>query len=169
MASHEADPPTGVGRGAQDAPFDQPPGPRTQFPPISLESAAPQSGEENDYLPEIFEAPAVAGPVTEAAGGVAWAHNDRASPCYSHLLIGPGDAVAAPKAFDIGKAELEFLIAANRYSPQGAGGLIAFGLRGAGRVPGRGVGGGAAALRGGRPEGRPEGNAAGQVELVHSP
>ena len=109
---------------------DHAPGTTTRFPASALEATSTSSVEEDDYLPEIFDKPD-AGGSAEAAGSVAWPRIDRASPCYSHLLIAPGDNVVSPKSFDIGKPEIELLIAANRYQPRGEDDLIAFGLRGA--------------------------------------
>lgn len=109
--------------------IDSPPGSRTRFPKSTLESAPDLPEEEDDYFPELL---AKSGADLEAAGGVAWARPDRASPCYGHLLIAPGaDTVAAPKTFALGKAEIEYLIAANRYQPKGENDIIAFGIRGA--------------------------------------
>ena len=107
--------------------IDRSPGAITEFP-LSRGLAAQPHEEENDYHPEIFEAPEAA---TRAIGrGVAWAASDRASACYSHLLVEGGDNLAVDKTFDIAKAEFELLIAANRYRPQGKNDIIAFGLRG---------------------------------------
>lgn len=106
---------------------DRAPGNITQFPPISLESVGPSSEEEDDYRPEIFER-IEEGPALEALAG--WA-KDRASPCYNHLLAEGTEKVECAESFELGRAEIELLIAANRYKPVGALDTIAFGLRGA--------------------------------------
>ena len=106
---------------------DRSPGTITEFP-LSRDLAAEPHEEENDYHPEIFEAHPAA--TRAIGGGVAWASSDRASACYSHLLVDGGDNLSVDKTFDIAKAEFELLIAANRYSPQGKNDVIAFGLRG---------------------------------------
>lgn len=110
--------------------IDRSPGSITEFPD-QLESLAHPGEDENDYFPEIFEASPGEGPTLEATSRVAWPATDRASPCYSHLLVDGGDNVAIEKTFEIGKAEGELLIAANRYRPAGKNDIIAFGLRGA--------------------------------------
>jgi predicted chitinase len=107
--------------------IDRSPGTITEFP-LSRGLAGEPHEEENDYHAEIFEAPAAA--TRAIGGGVTWAASDRASPCYSHLLVDGGDNLKIDKTFDIGKPELELLIAANRYRPQGKNDVIAFGLRG---------------------------------------
>ena len=132
MATGQDNPPSKPVGTASPKPADKAPGSVTRFPKTGLESVSAVSEEENDFLPEIFEKTSAGGAEMEAVGGVAWARPDRASPCYSHLLIAPGtDAVAAPKSFEVGKAELEFLIAVNRYRPKGENDIIAFGIRGA--------------------------------------
>lgn len=113
-----------------DGMTDRAPGTITQFPPDEqLESVTTRPEEENDYHPEIFEAPER--PELEAAGGVRWAPNDRVSACYGHLLVEGGDKLAVDKTFEIGRPELDLLIAANRYRPMGSNDTIAFGIRGA--------------------------------------
>ena len=103
----------------------------TEFPVTRAASSLPLPHDENDYLPDIFEAPAGIATTREVKGRVAWASSDRLSPCYSHLLIGDGDHVTVDKTFDVGKAELELLIGANLYQPRGKNDIIAFGIRGA--------------------------------------
>ena len=120
----------GMSAGSTAKLVDHAPSASTRFPVSTLEALPSPSEEEDDYLPELFDQPDP-GVAMEAAGGVAWAATDRLSPCYNHLIIGPGDNVAAPKTFEFGKLELEMLIAANRYLPRGEGDNIAFGLRGA--------------------------------------
>lgn len=112
------------------ASFDKAPGDETEFPIRRDALPAAPLTDEDDYLPDLFEAeedPAA----TRAAGRVAWARNDRLSPCYSHLLLDSSDKVVVDKSFEIGKAEIELLIALNRYQPRGKNDIIAFGLRGA--------------------------------------
>ncbi len=112
------------------ASFDKAPGDETEFPIRRDAVQAAPLTDEDDYFPDLFEAeedPAA----TRAAGKVAWARNDRLSPCYSHLLLDSSDRVVVDKSFEIGKAEIELLIALNRYQPRGKNDIIAFGLRGA--------------------------------------
>lgn len=118
----------GAGSGTMGM-IDRSPGARTEFPDAQFESARITSPEENDYIPEIFER--AQEQTLEAAGGVRWAPTDRASPCYSHLLVDSGDNLTIDKTFELGKAEFELLLAANRYQPKGKNDIIAFGLRGA--------------------------------------
>lgn len=107
---------------------DRPPGAIMGRPEVAgLESVGTAGPEEEDYFPDIFEAPSLEG--LEAVS-VAWAPNDRSSPCYSHLLVDGGDDMPR-NDFECGKAELELLIKANRYLPQGTNDVLAFGFRGA--------------------------------------
>ncbi len=112
------------------ASFDKAPGDETEFSIRRDALPAAPLTDEDDYHADVFEAeedPAA----TRAAGRVAWARNDRFSPCYSHLLLDSSDRVVVDKSFEIGKAEIELLIALNRYQPRGKNDIIAFGLRGA--------------------------------------
>lgn len=81
---------------------------------------------ENDFFDEEFENPANA----KRAVSVRWAP-DNESPCYSHLLEDGETSVAVVKEFEFGRRELDLIIEANGYRPQGHGDVIAFGMRGA--------------------------------------
>jgi putative chitinase len=113
--------------------YDWRPGPATVFPATgpTFESQAARAPDEDDYHPELIDVPMPPGGVLEGTSRVRWADNDRASPCYSHLLVDGGDDVITDKAFKIGRAEMDLLIGANRYVPVGSGDLMVFGLRGA--------------------------------------
>jgi predicted chitinase len=106
---------------------DHPPGATVEFP-ATRSLAEPPSREEDDYLAEIFEAEESD---ARAVSGVRWATPDKISPCYCHLLIEGTDNLAVEQHFEIGKAEFDLLVAANRFRPQGMNEIIAFGLRGA--------------------------------------
>lgn len=81
---------------------------------------------EDDFFDEEFENPANA----KRAIGVRWAPDDE-SPCYSHLIEEGQTSVTVAKEFELSRRELDLIIEANGYRPQGHGDVIAFGVRGA--------------------------------------
>ena len=92
--------------------------------------AEPGSGEElvTSLSEVVFEAP----PRRFAKSDVQWPRDDRNAPDYRHL---PPDARGA--TFDFKAADLERLIAANRFAPHlSSNGKILFGLRGCALVGG---------------------------------
>ncbi len=109
--------------------IDEKPGAQVVFP------AQPANSREAEGRPGTDEDDAFEGdlelPEPTRAPSVRWAPNDRASPCYSHLLADGQTSLATPRQFELSRAEMELLIKLNGYRPTGYNDIIAFGVRGA--------------------------------------
>jgi len=72
-------------------------------------------------------------PVAErvALPHVGWPAADKDAPCYAHLLPADGEAQIGSSRFDFTAADLQLLIEANAFKPEGHGDRIVFALRGA--------------------------------------
>jgi predicted chitinase/peptidoglycan hydrolase-like protein with peptidoglycan-binding domain len=62
---------------------------------------------------------------------VSWPTSDKEAPCYAHLLPEDGDPQVGTSTFEFSTADLQLLIAANGFKPEGHGDRIVFALRGA--------------------------------------
>ena len=70
-----------------------------------------------------------------STGGVYWPTQDENSPEYAHLTD-----IAAQTAFEVTAQDVEMLISANRFQPEGQNNIIVLGIRGsvgAGMLSGR--------------------------------
>ncbi len=114
---------------ARSATIDEKPGPHVVFatPPAATREAESRPGTDED---DAFEGE-LEMPEPTRAPSVRWAPNDRASPCYSHLITDGQTSLATPRQFDLGRSEMELLIKLNGYRPTGYNDIIAFGVRGA--------------------------------------
>ena len=83
------------------------------------------TGPSDEQLDREGRAPAKISPQAAAPRAV-WPADDRDSPEYQHLT-----SISAPPQFDIVAQDIETLIAANRFDPEGFGSTIALAIRGA--------------------------------------
>lgn len=114
---------------ARSATIDEKPGPHVVFatqPAATREAEGTPGTDEDDAFEGELELPE-----PTRAPSVRWAPNDRASPCYSHLITDGQASLATPRQFELSRAELELLIKLNGYRPTGYNDIIAFGVRGA--------------------------------------
>ena len=109
--------------------IDEKPGTQLVFatPPAATREAESKPGTDED---DAFEGE-LEMPEPTRAPSVRWAPNDRASPCYSHLITDGQTSLATPRQFDLSRSEMELLIKLNGYRPSGYNDIIVFGVRGA--------------------------------------
>ncbi len=90
---------------------DEKPGPHVVF------STPPATNREAESIPGTDEDDAFEGeldqPEPTRAPSVRWAPNDRASPCYSHLITDGQASLSTPRQFELSRTELELLIKLN--------------------------------------------------------
>jgi predicted chitinase len=92
--------------------------------PREAPAVHPDEMDGPDQLPPPGEARAGLPPIT-------WPASDKDAPCYSHLLPEDGEVQIGAPRFDFTAADLQRLIDANAFKPEGHGGRIVFALRGA--------------------------------------
>ena len=92
------------------------------------------SRDAPEIHPDEMDGPGDLPPPGEARAAlpkVSWPATDRDAPCYAHLLPEDGDTQIGTPTFEFSAADLQLLIAANAFKPEGHGDRIVFALRGA--------------------------------------
>ena len=92
-----------------------------------LERTAPEVHPDEMDGPDDLPPP---GEARAALPGVSWPA-DKDAPCYAHLVPEDGEAAIGTPSFEFTAADLQLLITANAFKPEGHGDRIVFALRGA--------------------------------------